>query len=187
MIGDETAVASDAELPRIHLPVDRWQAMMRGMWRTLALALAVGLCLAIRPNWSLLWRTEKASFLALLTILILFGAVAISLAVSAGRWLLGAPWWKPMGIEISPQGVQLCLGPAGTHTYSWDDLRFVLDEAVDWDMLELMPDDAFVPRIIHRPTHTEIGAMIVQYSGITHEAFTRHIRPYLAAMAKPSS
>lgn len=182
-MGEETAGAMHAELPRIRLGVDRWKAMMRGTWRILGLALAAGVCLAIRPNWSLLWRTEKASFVALLTVLLIFGAMAIGFAVSAGRWLLVAAWGGPLRIEISPEGVALRLGPAGTHSYSWDELQFLMDEAVDWEMLELMPDDAFVPQIVHHPTRTEIGAKIVQYSGITHEEFTRHIRPYLKALA----
>jgi hypothetical protein len=183
MIGDETAGALKAELPQIHLPVDRWQALMRGMWRALAMALAAGGCFAIWPNWTLLWRTEKASFVALLTVLVFSGVIAIGLAVSAGRWLLVAAWWGPMGIEMGPRGIQLRLGPAGNHSYSWDELRFVLDEAVDWEMLDMMPDDAFVPRIIVRATGIEIGAMIVRYSGITHEESTRHIRPYLRRIA----
>ncbi|HUN80666.1 MAG TPA: hypothetical protein VMV81_04075, partial [Phycisphaerae bacterium] len=83
------------------------------------------------------------------------------------------------GIEIGPAGIRMSLGPSGDRTYTWPQLRFRLDEAVDWDMLEMMPDDAFVPGIIDRATGEDLGPKIVKFTGISHEEFTRHLRPFL--------
>ena len=179
MTSDETE-SRLRDLPEIVLPVDRWQAMMRGMWRLLAGGIGAGGCfLLARLNWTLLWQTQTASFVALLTILLLLVSITLPVVIAAFRWLLVAAWSKPMEIRIGPDGIEMKLGPLGNSSFPWSELSIILDEAVDWEMLDLMPDDAFVPRVLHRKSGLDVGTRLVTFAGINYENYTRIMRPYL--------
>lgn len=166
-------------LPTLHFPLERSQALMRGVTRILCAAILTGAAYIIRPDWGLLWNTQKASFMAFAVVLLVIGIAALALGIAGARWLLTSIWLGPLEIKIGPEGIHMRLGPGGVHHHAWSDLRLELDETVDWEFLDMMPDDAFVPRLHQRSTGKDIGAMILSYARISHEAFTQCLRPYL--------
>lgn len=167
------------DLPAIRFPIERSHALMRAVWRLLSVVIVGGALFVVRPDWRLLWLTEKASFLALAVIMLCGAAAAIGLSLVAIRWLLLACWPSPLGIEITPERVSMWLGPFGTREHAWSGLRLELGEDIDWDMMDLMPDDAFVPRLRVVASGADLIDVILKFARVSHEELTRALRPYL--------
>ncbi len=153
--------------------------MIRGIWRLLCAVIAGGAAFVMWPDWGLLWLTQKASFLALGVIVLCIAAVAMGLAIVSIRWLLLACWPGPLGIQITPETISMRVGPFGRRMFDWSQLRMELDESVDPDLVDLLPDDAFVPRVLHLATAKDLVPDIIKFAGISHEEITRRLRDYL--------
>jgi hypothetical protein len=165
--------------PAIRLPVERGHALIRGLWRLLCAVLLGGFVFIAWPNWQLLWLTQKAICLAMAMILLCAAAIALALALVAFRWLLLACWNGPLGIEITPQTITMRLGPFGSRHVDWTRLRIELDADIDRDLFDLMPDDAFVPKIRNLDSGEDLAGSILKFARVSHEEFTRALRPYL--------
>ena len=174
-------------LPVIELPIERGQALVRGLWRLLCAVLVGGIVFVVRIDWKLMWLTEKASFLALGVVMVCVALAAIGLAVSSVRWLLLAAWPGKLGIEVRPDRILLRLGPFGARTYDWSHLQIELDEAFDQDMIDLMPDDAFVPAIRHVAGGEDVVRIVMRFASVSHEELTRRLRPYVRQRLDQSS
>jgi hypothetical protein len=159
---------------------------MRGVWRLLFAVIVGGIALVFWPNWHLLWVTEKASFVALAVLMTCGWAAAIGLAIAAIRWFVLACWPGPLGIEVSPERVWLTLGPFGKQVYEWSALRLELSSDIDPDLIELMPDDAFIPRLLVISTGKDLIDVILRFTRTAHEELTRALRPYLLRTRNPT-
>lgn len=135
----------------------------------------------VRLDWHLLWLTDKASFLGLGLLLLTPLAASLALAVSAMRWLLLAARPGVSHITISPQGVVIDLGPFGKRSHPWTDLLLDVDTDLDRELLESLPDDAFVPRLICTSTGEDIIKTALQFTAVDHEDITRALRSYLSS------
>lgn len=167
------------ELPSFDLPVERSAALVRGFWRLIPVSLGVGILLNFRSDWRLLWLTDKASFLAVGFLFLFVLAVTLAVLWSAGRWLVLAFWRRELGIRVTPEEISLSLGPFGEHRHAWRDVRVEIDSSIDPEMLEMMPDDAFVPRLLHRSADGDLSALMQRFSRTPSETLTRLLRPYV--------
>lgn len=167
------------ELPSFDLPVERSAALVRGVWRLIPVSLCVGILLNVRSDWRLLWLTDKASFLAVGFLFLFLLAVTAALLWSAGKWLVLAFWRRELGIRVTPESISFALGPFGDHRYAWREVRVAIDSSMDPEMLEMMPDDAFVPRLLHRSADGDLSSLMQRFSRTPPETLTRLLRPYV--------
>lgn len=167
------------DLPSFDLPVERADALMRGVWRLIPFALGMGLIVNIRPDWRLLWLTDRASYLAIGFLFLSLIVITLALLWSSGRWLVLALWRRQIGIRVTPEAITMQLGPFGDHRYDWREIRVIIDESIDPDMLELMPDESFVPRLVHPAADGDLSAIIQRFSRTPPERLTKLLRPYV--------
>ncbi len=152
---------------------------MRAVWRLLIVAIAAVILLSIRPDWRLLWLTDRASFIGLGVIWLGLISISAALLWSAGRWLVLACWRRPIGIHVSPETIDMRLGPFGERCYAWASVRLRLPESVELDMLEQMPDDAFVPQLRHPAAEEDLSVLMLRFSRTRPEELTRLLRPFI--------
>ncbi|MEK6642606.1 MAG: hypothetical protein AABZ08_01755 [Planctomycetota bacterium] len=179
---DSTPIPSPGsapELPTIIWRVERSHALMRSMWRLLAMVVCAAVLFIVRLDWHLLWLTDKASFLGLGLLLLTPLAASLALAISAVRWLLLAARPGVSHITISPQDVTIDLGPFGKRSHPWTDLLLNVDTDLDRELLESLPDDAFVPRLTCKSTGEDVIKTALRFTSVSNEAVTRALREYL--------
>lgn len=175
-----TTESNSTELPTFELPVERSAALMRAVWRLLIVTIIAIVLLSIRPDWRLLWLTDRASLVGLGVIWTGMLLTTAMLAYSAGRWITLAVWRRPVGIRVSPEAIELRLGPFGERRYAWKDIRVSLPESVDAELISSMPDDAFVPQLRHPAQEEDLAILMLRFSRTRPEALTRLLRPYMA-------
>lgn len=152
---------------------------MRGAWRLIPVAICIGLLVNISPGWRLLWLTDRASFLALGFVYVALLVITLSLVWSAVRWIRLAAWRGDLGIRVDEDAIDMRLGPFGTARYDWRDIRVEINGGFDPEMIEMMPDDAFVPCLRHPASDEDLSAGIQRFSRIPSESLTRLLRPYV--------
>ncbi|MFQ5412200.1 MAG: hypothetical protein ACE5EC_07870 [Phycisphaerae bacterium] len=165
----------------IELSVDRIRAAVRGLWRSACAGLLIALLwnwTAI-SDWGLLWQSQRASFIGLGVVYLVLAMSGLILLVPALRWLLLAAWPTRVGIEITPERITMRLGPFGGGVYDWSRIRMTLEPEVDPDVLEMLPDDAFVPRMFHPECEEDMARRIQVFSGLEAERVTALLRPLL--------
>lgn len=161
------------------LPVDRSRALVAALWR-LGLACAPAAVLMIWDvRWRLLWTTDKATWLALATIFAALAAAALALLIPGIRWLVLSLWMGPLGIKLSNDGLQMNLGPFGRYDFDRRRLTIGIDRDIDAEMIDLMPDDAFLPVIRHPGAARDIAPIIQKFAGLESEKLTALLRPFL--------
>jgi hypothetical protein len=161
------------------LKADRSRALVRALWRLLCAVIVGGLALQIRPDWRLLWQTQPASCLALAVLILGLALVALPLVIAAGRWLLLAVWPGPLGIHATNHELKLDLGPLGRRSYPWSDIVVEVEQEIDTDLIEDLPDDSITLRIRPRGTKENLARPIQLAANVSDEEFTRRFRPFL--------
>jgi len=149
------------------LPVDRGAAVVRGAWRSLLAAMLFALAALLHRSldWSVLWRTDFASCLALGGVFVLtlvLGAVA---AWSALRWLLLAMWPAWVGVRVRPHHMLLCFGPFGR--FDLDAARIRVAAPPDAD--EAAPAEFDAPRVTHPALRRDLAETIQIYCRVEPE------------------
>lgn len=177
------ATSSPPALPTLVFAVDRPRALMRSLWRLALAAAALAGAWYWDPHWSLLWRTQTTVFIALGTLWLLLAALGLALAWSGMRWLLLALWRGPLEIVVSPARVCICAPPFLRRELDGARLRVELDEGIDPDMLEALPDDAFLPHLRHPAMDEDLTVLVQRFSGLSSEQMTNLLRPYLSRVA----
>jgi hypothetical protein len=163
--------------PSLFFQADRSRAVVRALWRLLCAVIGGGLLLQIRPDWRLLWLTQWASCLALAHLALCLAIATLALFIATIRWLLFSIWPGPLGVEISAHGIAFQLGPLGNRSCDWSQIDLAQD--IDLEMLDDLPDDAFVPRIRHKGSNEDLARLIQVATNVSDEKLTRGIRPYL--------
>lgn len=130
-------------------------------------------------DWRLLWLRERATAVAIGSVLVFTGAGLLVFAVAGIRSLVLALWLKETFVEIGPSGVRMELGPYGRFNAEWSDVELKLRDDFDPDVLEYIPDAALAIELRHLPTGTDLAQLIQRYALVTPEEFNRLLRPYL--------
>ncbi|MFQ5430775.1 MAG: hypothetical protein ACE5E1_10740 [Phycisphaerae bacterium] len=169
---------SDAPEP-IRLPVDRTQALVRALWRLIVSVCLVGAALLPGLDWDLLWKTNRATALALAGLYLVLGVATVLLVVPAARWLALACWPAGLHIDISPDHIVLELGPFGRQAFDWSRIEMGVPESISEDLLDDMPDDSFLPFIRHPEIEEDLSRRIQRFVHIETERLTGLLRPYL--------
>ncbi len=172
----------------IELSVDRIRAAVRGLWRSACAGLLIVLLWKwySTSDWSLMWQSQRAIFIGLGIVYLTLVVLGLILLVPAIRWLVLVAWPARVGIEITPERITMRLGPFGEGVYDWLRIRMTLEPEVDPEVLEHMPDDAFVPRMYHPDCEEDMARRIQVFSGLTVEQVTTLLRPYLRRFLDPS-
>lgn len=171
----------DEVLSSFFLKVDRSRAVVRALWRLLCAAVTVGLLMQVRPDWRLLWLTEPASCLALAILVVSLGIVASILFIVAVRWLLVSVWPGMLGVDVTPQKLELNLGPLGRRSHDWSELVVEVVQEIDMDLLDQLPDDSINLRIRRRDSKEDLAHIAQVAANLDDEEMTRLFRPYLRA------
>lgn len=172
--------SSDGPPVPVVFSVDRSKAVVRGLWRVAVASGLAWLLIVWDVRWEILWRTQTATFIGLGTVYLSVGSVALGLAYIGLRWLALAGWPTELTIEIRADGIEFRLGPFGRSRYAMKDLSIRPDREIDADILEVMPDDAFVTSIRSRGDGRELSDVIQDFAGIETERLNAVLRPYLA-------
>lgn len=159
--------------------VDRSKAVVRGLWRVAVASGLAWLLVVWDVRWEILWRTQAATFIGLGTVYLSVASVALWLAYIGLRWLALAGWPRELRIEVRAEGIEFRLGPFGRSRYEMKDLSIQPDREIDVEILEVMPDDAFVTSIRIRGDGRELANVIQDFSGIETERLNACLRPYL--------
>lgn len=167
------------QLPRVSIKIDRGRAIVRGLCRLGGAVIIGGLLLVSQPDWGLLWQTQRATCVALGAVFMLLAATGAVLALSAVKWLLLSGWPGRLGIKISPDRVQLSLGPFGERTYDWARIRLRVDPDIDPAILDTLADDAFATHMRHPDCNEDLASRIQRFGGLEAEALNALLRPYL--------
>lgn len=130
-------------------------------------------------DWRLLWLRERATAVAIGSVLVIACAGLLVIALVGIRSLLLAFWLKETFIEIGPSGVRMELGPYGRLYAEWKDVELKLRDDFDPDVLDYIPDAALAIELRHLPTGADLAQRIQRYALITPEEFNRLLRPYL--------
>lgn len=130
-------------------------------------------------DWRLLWLRERATAVALGSVLLFTGAGMLIFTVVGIRSLALAFWPKETFIEIGPVGVRMELGPYGRFYAEWKDVELKLRDDFDPDVLDYIPDAALAIELRHRQTGEDYAELIQRVGRITPEEFNRLLRPYL--------
>ncbi|QDV90278.1 hypothetical protein RAS2_13570 [Phycisphaerae bacterium RAS2] len=130
-------------------------------------------------DWRLLWLRERATAVALGSVLLFTGAGMLMFTVVGIRSLALAFWPKETFIEIGPVGVRMELGPYGRFYAEWKDVELKLRDDFDPDVLDYIPDAALAIELRHRQTGEDYAELIQRVGRITPEEFNRLLRPYL--------
>ena len=163
----------------VRIPIDRACAVVRGVWRIACAAAIFGLLVVWQFDWPLLWRTQAATCLALATLQSILAIAGLVLFFTSVRWFLLACWPASMGMEIAVQGITLNAGPFGRAVYDWERIRIGFDQEVDWEIIDQMPDDAFMPYLRHPDCNEDIALRIQRLGGLEAEQMTAMLRPFL--------
>lgn len=149
-------------------------------WLGFVAVSVMGILVALPVNdWRLLWLRERATAVAIGSVLLFACAGLLVFAVVGIRSLMLAFWPKETFIEISPSGVRLELGPYGRFKAGWKDVELKLRDDFDPDVLDYIPDAALAIELRHRPTGTDLALLIQRHGLIPPEEFNRILRPYL--------
>lgn len=149
-------------------------------WLGVVAVSVMGISVSLPVNdWRLLWLRERATAVALGSVLLFIGAGMLMFTVVGIRSLALAFWPKETLIEISPAGVRMELGPYGRYNAEWKDVELKLRDDFDSDVLDYIPDAALAIELRHRPSGTDLALLIQRYALITPEEFNRMLRPYL--------
>lgn len=140
---------------------------MRGGWRSLGAALAVGAAVLIHRerDWGLLWRTDAASCIALACVVFVLGLVGALLIVAMVAWFLLAVWPARVGVRVDPGGMTLAFGPFGTQSFDWS--RTGIQELADEELL--IDPELAVPRITHPAFEGDLSERIARFCKVTSE------------------
>ncbi len=184
-------VKTDAPLettaaPAIRLEVDRTRALVRGLWRVVIGSLVlVGVVMA-DVRWSLLWRTDKATFMAYGTLCLAAAAAGLALLLPGLKWIALCLSSKPLAIVLDDRGLSMNLGPFGRYEFDANRLSIEVDREIDPELLEHMPDDAFMPTIRHPSSPKDLVIIIQVFTGLASEKLTAILRPRLMHRSTPS-
>lgn len=149
-------------------------------WLGFAAVSVMGLSVALPVNdWRLLWLRERATAVAIGSVLVLACAGLLVIALVGIRSLALAFWLKKTFIEIGPCGVRMELGPYGRFNAEWKDVELKLRDDFDPDVLDYLPDAALAIELRHRQSGTDLALLIQRYALISTEEFNRILRPYL--------
>lgn len=179
MNAEPTTHSDSAAPPPITLEVDRTRALVRGLWRVvLGVLVLVGVTLA-DIRWSLLWRTDKATFMAYGTLCLAAAAAGLAMLLPGLKWLVLCFSSKPLSIVLDDRGLSMNLGPFGRFAFDASRLSIGLDREIDPELLEHMPDDAFMPTIRHPSSPKDLAIVIQVFTGLASEKLTALLRPRL--------
>ena len=177
----------NSSLPSFFLKVDRSKAVVRALWRLLCAAVTAGLLLQVRPDWRLLWLTEPASWFALAMLVFCLGIVVLTLVIVGVRWLLVGVWPGPLGVCVTPQALDIDLGPLGRRSHDWADLTVEVVQEIDADLLDQLPDDSINLRIRRRAAKEDLASIVQVAANLEDEEMTRLFRPYLEKVRMANS
>lgn len=169
----------DESHPEFFLKADRSRALVRALWRLLCTVVTGGFVWQIRPDWRLLWQTQPASCLALALLALCLASVMLMLLVSAGRWLLLAVWPGPLGVRVTPRGLEMELGPLGRRAHEWSEIVVDVEEEFDPALIDALPDDSLALRIRRRGAKEDLARLIQLATNVSDEELTRRFRPLL--------
>ncbi len=179
----EPAPAEQGAPPPLVFMVDRSRALARAIWRLALAAAPVAVAWAWDPRWELLWRTQKSVFVAFGFLWLMLAVLGVALVVSGVRWLLLALWRGRLEIVVSRERLRIHAPPFLRRELDGARLRVELDEGVDPAMLDLMPDDAFLPHLRHPELSEDLTILIQRLTGLSSEQMTRLLRPWLEGTA----
>ncbi len=163
----------------ITLRVDRSKALVRGLWRLGIAGCCFWLLYVWDVRWEILWNTQTATFFGLGMLYLGLAAIALALLFPGLKWLLLMGWPGRLAIEITTRHVRFNLGPYGRADLDMERVSVTPDREIDSDMLELMPDDAFMTCMRHPAFDGDLGERIQVFSGIESERLNGLLRPYL--------
>jgi|CXWL01.1.fsa_nt_gi hypothetical protein len=172
------------DYPVSNLDIDRSAAAMRAFWRLLVALVAALPVLLWQTDWKLLWLSDRASALAIGTLYLVAVVCTIACAVAALRWLMLAFWIGPLKIQVTSDRISMKLGPFGRRDCDWRDIKIDMAEGIDPELVELLPDDAFFPRLIDTRTGEDLAGTILRYGALDQESLTRALRPFLRDIGK---
>lgn len=176
---DLTPNQTNAEPQTIELSVDRSRAMIAGFWRLGLAAVLIAAVIIWDVPWPRWWATDKATCAALATIHLALAGAALWFLISASRWLALSLWTGSTGVTLSESGLSLLLGPFGRYKFDRRRLHIAPDRPIDPELMEFMPDDAFVVVIRHPEAPGDLARQIQRYTGVHSERFTALMRPFL--------
>lgn len=174
-------------LPAYVLSVDRSRALVRGFYHAFAAVVfggTVWICVnawigTSRTRWELLWDNERATFIALFSILACAGMAAAACGIVSARWFALAAWPGRLRISISPESVRLQLGPFGSDVFTWHGMSLKTIEDIDPETLALIPDDLLTLEMRHTECRQDLAAVAQRFAGVHAEDVNRMLRPYL--------
>lgn len=167
--------------PSIRLPVDRVHAVVRSVWRLLPGGVLIGLGYLIGfqiGSWALFWERQSITFVAIGTFILILALSGLSFVVSGIRWLLLAGWMRPVHVDIDETAIRASLGPFGSDTILWSDVRCTVAEGFDADLLSQLDNDAFTPHIRDARSQRDVYAWLQSRTGVAPESLTGALRPY---------
>jgi len=169
---------AEPDPPPMVIPIDRTQALVRGLWRLACAAVLVGPMWLVDVDGRLLWQTQRATALALVVLYALLAIGGLSLLVYAIRWMVLAAWPRPLCIAISPASVAFCAGPWGKATYPWAQIRVGLDAELDDAPLEALLNHDLLPFMRHPDCDEDLALRIQRLAGLRTEQLSTLLMPY---------
>ncbi len=158
---------------------------VKALWRLLIAAALLGLAWLLGVqigDWSLFWREQPVTLMAILLFLTGLSAIGAIVTIAGARWLALAVWPAPVGIQVGDGAIDAALGPFGSVRIPWTRLRCEVAEGFDIDMLSHVGDDAFTP--IMRDTQDpgrDVYAWLQSHTGVDPETLTHTLRPHFEA------
>ncbi|MCA9255180.1 MAG: hypothetical protein KDA33_06055 [Phycisphaerales bacterium] len=180
-----TSETTPAPSPETRIPVDRIHVFVKALWRLLIAAALLGLAWLLGVligDWSLFWREQPVTLLAILLFLAGLSIIGAVVAFGGSRWLALACWPAPVGVQIGAGAIDAALGPFGSVMIPWTRLRCEVAEGFDIEMLSHVGDDAFTPVMRDAlDPQRDVYAWLQAHTGADPETLTHTLRPHFEA------